>query len=385
MRMVRRFPPLLLAGAVALALPAVASAQDAPVAAPGAATEVPPLPEKAEPGELVAFAKQVLSQPMPQGPRDTMMKLFQKRAALALEAAERALPAVKPADAVFEDAARMKMQALMMLAQLGDRTAPPRLGEFAATLVDSPSKTLAREARRMTILTDMQGLFTAGDATKAGPIVDRIVALVEEDPTDGDTANLAMQTATVLERFPGGSDVSRSIYRRLAPVLEASDDERTKALGAMFAGTLRRLDLPGNEMEISGTNMDGTPFDQKQLAGKVVLVDFWATWCGPCIAEIPNVREQYEKYHDKGFEVVGISLDEDRGALESFITDQKIPWIILHEQSVAERGGHPLAAKYGITGIPTVILVGRDGKVVSMDVRGEKLGVQLDKLFKDAK
>ena len=115
-----------------------------------------------------------------------------------------------------------------------------------------------------------------------------------------------------------------------------------------------------------------------------MLVDFWATWCGPCVAEIPNVLEQYEKYHAKGFEVVGVSLDEDRGALEKFVDEQKIPWPILFEKSEGEGWRHPLSTFYGIRGIPTVILIGRDGNVITLDARGEKLGKQLDSLFKDA-
>jgi thiol-disulfide isomerase/thioredoxin len=371
---------LVVAGAVTI--PPAATplcAQDAPAAG---ALAVPPLPE-GKPEEVLAFVTKVLSEPVPPAPREATMKLFRDRAALALEAADKVLGAVKTEDASHEPAVRMKMRSLMMLAQLGDTTAPARLGEFAATLVDSPSKALAREARRMTIITDMQGMFTTRDIAGADAIVDRIETLLKDDPDDGDTANLAMQTASALEQFPGGEEVSRSIYRRLGPVLAGSTNERTKAIGEMFAGIMRRLDLPGKAMELTGTNMDGTPFDQKTLAGKVVLVDFWATWCGPCIAEMPNVLEQYAKYHDKGFEVVGVSLDSDRAALEAFIADQKIPWIILHEQNVAAQGGHPLAARYGITGIPTVILIGRDGKVITMDVRGEKLGAELAKLFKD--
>ena len=116
-----------------------------------------------------------------------------------------------------------------------------------------------------------------------------------------------------------------------------------------------------------------------------MLVDFWATWCGPCIAEMPNVLAAYEKYHDKGFEVVGVSLDTDRDALETFLKEKEIPWTILYEEPQGQGWQHPLASYYGITGIPTVILVGRNGKVVTMDVRGEKLGEELGKLFKDAK
>jgi thiol-disulfide isomerase/thioredoxin len=137
-------------------------------------------------------------------------------------------------------------------------------------------------------------------------------------------------------------------------------------------------------MAIKGTLLNGQPFDQKSLAGKVVLVDFWATWCGPCVAEIPNVLEQYEKYHAKGFEVIGISLDQDRGALEKFVADQKVPWPILFEESEGDGWQHPLATYYGISGIPTVILLGRDGNVITLNARGERLGEELAKLFPNA-
>ena len=137
-------------------------------------------------------------------------------------------------------------------------------------------------------------------------------------------------------------------------------------------------------MKITGTLLNGQPFDQSTVAGKIVLVDFWATWCGPCIAEIPNVLEQYEKYHSRGFEVIGISLDQERDALEKFVTERKIPWPILFEPSEGSGWQHTLATYYGISGIPTVILIGKDGNVVSLNARGERLGELLDELFKDS-
>jgi thiol-disulfide isomerase/thioredoxin len=131
-------------------------------------------------------------------------------------------------------------------------------------------------------------------------------------------------------------------------------------------------------MELAGTRLDGTAFDAASLAGKVVLVDFWATWCGPCLQEIPNILAQYEKYHAQGFEVLAISLDESREDLDAFLAGRKLPWPILFSGKGWE---DPLARSYGISGIPQLILVGRDGNVISTTARGERLGELLAGLF----
>jgi len=208
--------------------------------------------------------------------------------------------------------------------------------------------------------------------------------MLAADPNDPQSAGLAMQLASALEQMPGGEPLAQAAYKAFGPILATSTNERVRAMGDSFAGTLRRLSLPGHPMEITGTLLNGKPFDQKSLAGKVVLVDFWATWCGPCVAEIPNVLEQYEKYHDKGFEVIGISLDQDRQALEKFVAEQKVPWPILFEKPEGDGWQHPLSTFYGISGIPTVILIGRDGNVITLNARGEKLGQQLELLFQKA-
>jgi len=124
-----------------------------------------------------------------------------------------------------------------------------------------------------------------------------------------------------------------------------------------FAAELTLLD--GRKLTLPG-----------DLRGKVVVIDFWATWCGPCVAFIPHMREVYKKYKDKGVEVVGISLDEadSRDKLAAFVKDNEMPW--LHAYS-GKGWEDPTARQYGIGGIPSVWIVGRDGNVVTDRPFGE--------------
>ena len=354
--------------------------------APGAAQampKVPPLPE-GTPEEMMQFIASLKQANVRPASRKEMIAYMRDVAAVSLQAADKILTQVKPADPLHDPAAKMKLESLMMLGRFGDEKAAADMATYAATLINSPSKDLAKEAQRLVVVSEAQQILSSGDAKAAEGLVSKTTAMLAADPDDIQTAGLAMQLAGAFEHMPGGEAVAAAAYRSFGPAMAKSSNEQIQKMGESFAGTLRRLSLPGHPMEISGTLLNGKPFDQKTLAGKVVLVDFWATWCGPCVAEIPNVLEQYEKYHKDGFEVVGISLDQEREALEKFVTEQKLPWPILFEEPKGDGWQHPLATFYGISGIPTVVLIGRDGNVITLDARGEKLGERLDAIFKKA-
>ena len=353
---------------------------------PGAAQalpKVPPLPE-GTPQEMMQFIANLKQANVRPTSRKEMIAYMRDVAIVSLQAADKILAQVKPADPLHDPAAKMKLESLMMLGRFGDEKAAADMATYAATLINSPSKDLAKEAQRLVVVSEAQQILSSGDAKAAEGLVEKTTAMLAADPDDIQTAGLAMQLAGAFEHMPGGEAVAAAAYRSFGPVLAKSSNEQIQKMGESFAGTLRRLSLPGHPMEIRGTLLNGKPFDQKSLAGKVVLVDFWATWCGPCVAEIPNVLEQYEKYHKDGFEVVGISLDQEREALEKFVDEQKLPWPILFEEPKGDGWQHPLATFYGISGIPTVVLIGRDGNVITLDARGEKLGERLDALFKKA-
>lgn len=150
-------------------------------------------------------------------------------------------------------------------------------------------------------------------------------------------------------------------------------------LGKNLPGANNRDDMLGKPLEITGQSIEGQDFDLRSLQGKVVLVNFWATWCGPCRAEFPHLQKQYQRYHDKGFEIVGVSLDHDRQELKNFLEQENVPWITLFKEDQGQ--GNPNAKRYGIGAIPTCFLIDQKGNVVSTSCHGEELEQQLEKLL----
>jgi thiol-disulfide isomerase/thioredoxin len=133
-------------------------------------------------------------------------------------------------------------------------------------------------------------------------------------------------------------------------------------------------------LEFAGPTLDGQAFDSRDWKGKVVLVDFWATWCGPCVAELPNVRDVYDRYHADGFEVIGISLDKSREKLSSFVQENGTPWPQIF--IAGETGwNNPLVRKYGVQAIPATILLDQDGRPTAVELRGRDLEEQVARLL----
>ena len=182
----------------------------------------------------------------------------------------------------------------------------------------------------------------------------------------------------------GDSDSAASLYERLADaLLESKAERKTKAYATQFRGQSNRIRLPGSKLELDGKLLSGDDFDWESYRGKVVLVDFWATWCGPCVADMPNIQATYNKFHKKGFDVVAVSLDNDRKALESFVRQRSLPWVQIVDNAPRTKQGRQetLSNRYNISSIPTAFLVDRDGKVVSTFARGEELQKLLNQLL----
>ncbi len=377
-------PVLFLACTVALlsALPCLIAAEPPAPGSSSRTAAVPPVPA-GTPAELFAYIEMLRTTPVPATSRGRQRYFKRKQLAAIAEAAGRVVAQTQPGDAAFSDAVAFRFAALDTLAQLDEPGAAAALAGFADSLLDCPDEAVARRAQRIAFDAHIDSIVATGRPDDVMPLLPRIVALLRQAPDDAALAQTASELVTKLSKMPGGDAAAYAALEAFLPIFEASTNADVQHMAAGLAGMARRLSLSGHPMVITGTLLSGEPFDQRALAGKVVLVDFWATWCGPCVAEMANLEAEYAKWHDKGFEVVGVSLDEDRDTLEQFVTTRKIPWPILYEEPIGPDWQHPLSTYYGITGIPTVILIGRDGNVITLDARGKKLGAALERLLGD--
>jgi tetratricopeptide (TPR) repeat protein len=126
---------------------------------------------------------------------------------------------------------------------------------------------------------------------------------------------------------------------------------------------------------------DGKELSLEALKGKIVLLDFWATWCGPCRMEIPEVRRIWEKYRSDRFVLVGISLDDDRQALDQYVAKMRITWPQYYEGD----GEFSVSGLYGVHAIPESFLIDQDGVIRAAGLRGPELDAKITELLKKLK
>ena len=195
---------------------------------------------------------------------------------------------------------------------------------------------------------------------------------------DAEDLNVAVAATDALANLlldAGDAEGAKAAYEKLG------EKHRNPQLKQFLAGKTKNLDLVGKEpTPIDVTGMDGKPIKLTDYKGKVLLIDFWATWCGPCIAELPHVLDAYKKHHPKGFEIVGISLDRenDKEKLEKFVKDKGMTWPQYFDGKFWK---NDVAVAYGVQSIPATYLLDKEGKVYRVGLRGKDLEKAVAKLL----
>jgi thiol-disulfide isomerase/thioredoxin len=252
----------------------------------------------------------------------------------------------------------------MMVQRWGNMSSPPAprfdaaIAEMEQFLKDRPDSKSKNDVL-------YQRAAAVQQSDRKGAEKDRAIDdFVQASPKDERGAELLMMAAERAEDSAG----KLKVYRRIVA------DYPSTFSGKAAAGSIRQVEGIGKPLELNFKDaISGEPVSMKELEGKVVVIDFWATWCGPCIAEMPTMKELYAKYKPKGVEFIGVSLDapESQGGLEklkAFVKENDITWPQYYQGKGWESD---FSSSWGIMGIPSVFIVDAKGNLHSTEARGQ--------------
>jgi thiol-disulfide isomerase/thioredoxin len=244
----------------------------------------------------------------------------------------------------------------MTLALLGDSATLDALKAM------SSSKIPAEATQAQCSLLLVRWIEANKDAALESNILSDIQKTAQANPQDENVFGLV---AFVVQQ---GATTPAIKQQALKILTDDVKDPRAAQVIQMVQGSATLSALENTPLTLAGPLLDGKPFTTADWKGKVILVDFWASWCAPCRAELPRVEQAYSQFHDKGLEVVGVSCDKSATDLKSVLADNKdIVWPQMFDSS--QPGWNSLAAQFGINSIPTMFLIDKKGIVRAVDAR----------------
>jgi thiol-disulfide isomerase/thioredoxin len=252
---------------------------------------------------------------------------------------------------------------------MGATNMQPRLdAEEKVLLAD---KTLTEDDRFSIRQNDVERAVAAkepeGEAASLAEFENGIRALQKEFPKRPEIVQMLLELAENAE-----GDKARALLQEVTTNAAATDENKESA-----ANLLKKLDTVGKPVDLQFAAVDGSKVDLANLKGKVVLVDFWATWCMPCIGELPHVKEAYDKYHPKGLEIVGISLDREKESLTEFVASHHLEWPQYFD---GQEWQNKFAVQFHVESIPAMWLVDKKGNLRDLNARSDLSG-KIEKLL----
>jgi thiol-disulfide isomerase/thioredoxin len=274
-----------------------------------------------------------------------------------------------PKDSHALEARKQELEMTGVSVTLGATNQQTRLDTAEKDLLADPA--LSEDDRFSIRQGDIQRAAQAkeseSDAASTAALEKGIRVLQKEFPKRPEVMQMLLEMASESE-----GEKARALLQEITNSAVAGDEIKQSA-----AGELKKLDFVGKPIDLRFTAVDGREVDVSKMKGKVVLIDFWATWCGPCVGEIPHVKETYDKNHSKGFEIVGVSLDQEKGSLTEFVSSHGMAWPQYFD---GQGWDNKFAGQFGITSIPAMWLIDKKGNLRDLRARSDLSG-KVEKLL----